>query len=205
VTVTTIGFTAPNRIHVANGRENPYVPEMSPIAEYEADDVLLVSRPEQLRALGTQPRVAIIQLLRQAARSISELATELGVPKGTVGHHVKVLEDAGLIRVVATRKVRAVTERYYGRVARLFLFESEQAPEAVPPLGAATLRQAADEVEQARLATFGLVRARLGPRDAARFGRRLKRFVDDFRQADTQDGPLMSLVVATWYSEPPDA
>jgi DNA-binding transcriptional ArsR family regulator len=178
---------------------------MSPVDDYEADDVLLVSRPEQLRALGTYPRVAIIQLLRQAARSISELAKELDMPKGTVGHHVKVLEEAGLIQVVATRKVRAVTERYYGRVARLFLFESEQAPEAVPPLGAATLRQAADEVEHARLANFGLVRARLAPRDARRLERRLKRIVDDFSQADAGEGPLKSLVVATWSSEPPNA
>jgi DNA-binding transcriptional ArsR family regulator len=178
---------------------------MSPIVDYEAEDVLLVARPEQLHALGKQPRVAIIQLLRQAARSISELAKDLDMPKGTVGHHVKVLEDAGLIRVVATRKVRAVTERYYGRVARLFLFESEQAPEAVPPLGAATLRQAADEIEHARLANFGLVRARLTKHDARRLDRRLRRIVDDFSQADAGEGPLQSLVVATWFSEPPDA
>jgi DNA-binding transcriptional ArsR family regulator len=203
--VTTIGSTAPNRNGLANGRENPYVREVSPVDEYEAEDVLLVSRPEQLRALGTPPRVAIIQLLRVAARSISELGKELDIPKGTVGHHVKVLEDAGLIRVVATRKVRAVTERYYGRVARLFLFEGEQAPEAVPPLGAATLRRAADEVEHAALTNFGLVRARLSPADARRFERRLKRITDDFLARDSGEGPLVSLVVASWYSEDPHA
>ena len=48
-------------------------------------------------------------LLREQARSITELADELDVPTGTVGHHVKVLEDAGLVRVVRTRRVRAVT------------------------------------------------------------------------------------------------
>ena len=42
------------------------------------------------------------------------------MPKGTVGHHLKVLETAGLVRVVRTRQVRALTEKYYGRVARLF-------------------------------------------------------------------------------------
>jgi DNA-binding transcriptional ArsR family regulator len=178
---------------------------MSPIAPYEADDVLLVRRPEQLRALATQPRHAILQLLRETARSISELAAEMDVPKGTVGHHVKVLEDVGLIHVIGTRRVRAVTEKYYGRVARLFLFEGEEAPDAVPPLGAAALRQAADEVEHAALTNFGLVRARLAPADARRFERRLKRLVDDFRAKDSGEGPLVSLVAATWYSEPPYA
>jgi DNA-binding transcriptional ArsR family regulator len=178
---------------------------MSPIRAYEAADTLLVSQPEQLRALASQPRHAILSLLRESAHSASELAAEMGMPKGTVGHHVKVLEDVGLIHVVETRRVRAVTEKYYGRVARLFLFQGEEAPDAVPPLGAASLRQAADEVEHAALANFGLVRARLAPADARRFERRLKRLVDDFRAKDSGEGPLVSLVVASWYSEPPNA
>jgi hypothetical protein len=44
----------------------------------------------------------------------------VGRPKSTVAHHVGVLVDAGLLRVVRTRRVRAIEERYYGRTARLF-------------------------------------------------------------------------------------
>ena len=40
-------------------------------------------------------RTQLIQLLRDRARSTQELSMELGVPKGTVGHHLKVLESAG--------------------------------------------------------------------------------------------------------------
>ena len=74
----------------------------------------------QLRALGDFTRGRIIGLLGQRAASTTELAAALDMPKGTVGHHVKVLEKAGLVRVVRTRQVRALTEKYYGRVARLF-------------------------------------------------------------------------------------
>jgi DNA-binding transcriptional ArsR family regulator len=178
---------------------------MSPIEDYEAEETMLVSRPEQLRALTTQPRQEIIRLLRLGARSISELAQELEMPKGTVGHHVKVLEDVGLIHVVRTRRVRALTERYYGRVARLFLFQGEEAPDAVPPLGAATLRQAADEVERAERPGFALVRARLAAKDMRRFDRRVKRLVDDFKDSDGVDGELVNLAMAFWRTERPDA
>jgi DNA-binding transcriptional ArsR family regulator len=178
---------------------------VSPIEDYEADQTLLVTRPEQLRALTTQPRQEIIRLLRLGARSISELSEEMGMPKGTVGHHVKVLEDVGLIRVVHTRRVRALTEKYYGRVARLFLFQGEEAPDAVPPLGAATLRQAADEVERADRPGFALVRARLAPKDMQRFERRTKRLVADFERSDDRDGKLVNLAMAIWASEQPDA
>ena len=42
----------------------------------------------------------------------------VGRPKSTVAHHVTTLVDAGLFRVVRTRPVRAIDEKYYGRVAR---------------------------------------------------------------------------------------
>ena len=82
--------------------------------------MLVVREHEQLRALGDDLRSKIVVLLRERAASTTELAEKLELPKGTVGHHVKVLEKAGLIRVVRTRQVRALTERYYGRTARLF-------------------------------------------------------------------------------------
>jgi len=65
--------------------------------DYEADDVLIVEDPKQLRALGDEFRAKIVFLLRERAASITELAQVLSCPKGTAGHHVKVLEQAGLV------------------------------------------------------------------------------------------------------------
>ena len=101
-----------------------------PGPDYEAADILVVRAPAQLKALADDLRSRIVILLRERARSTTELAEKLGLPKGTVGHHIKVLEGAGLIRVVRTRRVRAVTEKYYGRTARLFLYESSDAANA---------------------------------------------------------------------------
>jgi DNA-binding transcriptional ArsR family regulator len=178
---------------------------MPTIYDYDAPDTLVVARPEQLRALADELRSRIVALLRERARSTQELSAELGIPKGTVGHHLKVLERAGLIRVVRTRKVRAVVEKFYGRTARLFLFQTEDAADA-RTLGATTLRQAASEMERApESAGFGLVRARLTPKDAKRLERRLERLLDDFRAAETPDGVLSALAVGYWTAERPDA
>ena len=117
--------------------------------DYELDDVLVVEDPKQLRALGDAFRARIVMMLRERAASTSELAAVLETPKGTVGHHMKVLETAGLIRVVRTRKVRALTEKYYGRVARLFVLKGDEAmPDELRGgvLAAMMLRQAADEL-----------------------------------------------------------
>jgi DNA-binding transcriptional ArsR family regulator len=173
--------------------------------DYEADEVLVVSQPEQMRALADGPRTKIVALLREHAQSTQELAEQLGLAKGTVAHHLSVLEHAGLIRVVRTRKVRALTERYYGRVARLFVFMGED-PADTRAVGAAALHEAADELARAHEgAHFGLIHARIAPEDARRFARRLARLVEDFRAADVPDGVPFALVNGLWNTESDDA
>jgi DNA-binding transcriptional ArsR family regulator len=172
-------------------------------ADYDAPETLVVREPEQLRALGDDVRAKIIALLRHNARSTQQLAEHLEMPKGTVGHHLKVLEAAGLIRVVRTRKVRALTEKFYGRTARLFFFEAESAPETVPGLGAAMLRNAADEVSQASASVnFAHLRSRLSRADARRLARRLDKLVADFQAADIKNGDdttaMYSFVCSFW-------
>jgi len=173
--------------------------------DYEAADTLLVADPAQLRAMADPFRTQLIQLLRNRARSTQEISQELKMPKGTVGHHLKVLEAAGLIRVVRTRKVRALTEKFYGRTARLFLYQTED-PADGRAISAVTLRQAASEVDLAPMVTgFGLVRARLTQKDLDRFERRTKKLLDDFRAADTPGGIPTSLTAGIWATEADDA
>lgn len=173
--------------------------------DYAAKDTLLVAEPKQLKAMADPLRTQLIQLLRDRARSTQEIAEELDVPKGTIGHHLKVLEDAKLIRVVRTRKVRAMTEKFYGRTARLFLYQAED-PADGRAISANTLRQAATEVEQAPMATgFGLVRARLTQKDMRRLENRAKKLMADFRAADGAGGRPCSFTMGIWSAERDDA
>ena len=89
---------------------------------YELDDIVNASTNEQMKAVADDTRMDILNLLLEKAATVSQLADALGKPKGTVGYHAKVLDDAGLIRVVRTNKVRAMTEKYYGRVGRTIHF-----------------------------------------------------------------------------------
>ncbi|HEY8409129.1 MAG TPA: winged helix-turn-helix domain-containing protein [Gaiellaceae bacterium] len=178
--------------------------------DYDAPDVLVVREPEQLKALGDELRGRIVVMLRERAQSVSELAAKLEMPKGTVAHHVKVLESAGLLKVVRTRRVRALTESYYGRSARLFLYESADTAgyEDVRNIVAASLRVAAEEIlpvdEEDAAACSGVLRVRLRPADAKRFDRRLTKLMDEFRACDDADGTPYGLALAL-YRRAPDA
>src|SRR5919112_3001500 len=88
------------------------------IPDYEIDDLLVVTAPEQLRALADRLRGTLLELLLERAATVSELAVAVERPKSTVAYHVNQLVEAGLLKVVRTQRVRAIEERYYGRVAR---------------------------------------------------------------------------------------
>lgn len=93
--------------------------------DYELADGLELTDAAQYRALFEQTRQQIVSLLLERAATTSELAEVLGKPKGTVGHHLKVLADAGLVRVVRTKRVRALEAKYYGRTARVFWYDRQ--------------------------------------------------------------------------------
>jgi DNA-binding transcriptional ArsR family regulator len=90
------------------------------VPDYDLAEDVEVTTPAQLRAMAGPLRSTILDLLLERAATVSELADAMRRPKSTVAHHVNVLVDAGMLRVVRTRRVRAIEERYYGRTARLF-------------------------------------------------------------------------------------
>jgi len=92
---------------------------------YELDEVVVADSPARLKALGHPLRTLILDLVLERAMSVTELAARVRKPRGTVAHHVDVLTDVGLLKVTATRKVRAIEERFYGRTAHTIVYPDD--------------------------------------------------------------------------------
>ncbi len=169
--------------------------------------MLEVRSEVQIRAVADSTRRRILSLLRERAASTTELAEALGQPKGTVAHHVKVLEDAVLIRVVRTRKVRAITEKYYGRLARLYrIIADDSEPYDAAAMGALMLRQAADEVapdagKADDPSSLVAVHARVPVADARRFARRLEELASDFQALEGPDERVYGFVAGVYATD----
>lgn len=65
-----------------------------------------VTTDEQLRALSNLTRHRIMAMLRFEPATITQIAERVGLAKGSSSYHVRLLERAGLVKVVRTRKVR---------------------------------------------------------------------------------------------------
>lgn len=84
-----------------------------PAEVFEMDDLDLLGH------MTNPARGAILRRLKEP-RTVAEVADTLRVPVTRLYHHVNKLEQAGLIQVVATRQVAAVTERRYQASGRSF-------------------------------------------------------------------------------------
>jgi DNA-binding transcriptional ArsR family regulator len=99
------------------------------IPDYDLDELVVVTAPEQLRALADPLRTTLLDLLHERAATVTELAQAVRRPKSTIAYHVNLLVNAGLLRVVRTQRVRAIEERYYGRIARTIYIGALSSPE----------------------------------------------------------------------------
>ena len=98
---------------VAAGGWTPAPGVGEPEEVYELQDLDLLTHV-------THPvRGAVLRRLREP-RTVAEVADAMAVPVTRLYHHVNKLEQAGLIRVIATRQVAAVTERQYQASGRSF-------------------------------------------------------------------------------------
>lgn len=167
--------------------------------DYDLPDSLEFTSPEQYRALFEDTRLQIISALNERAATTSELAAVLGKPKGTIGHHLKVLAEAGLVHVVRTKKVRALEAKYYGRTARVFYYHrvNEGAGAAERSISTAAAEIAQVPTGRASEVLGYMHYARIADDRAEEFGRRLTdllmEFTDEPRAGDTTYGMAIAL------------
>jgi DNA-binding transcriptional ArsR family regulator len=91
----------------------------------EPEQEVVLRSPAQFKALGHPLRHRMVNLLRQRPATLSELTAALGSTKGTVGYHVRVLREAGLVRLGSTRQVRGGTEQRFELISRGFRLGEE--------------------------------------------------------------------------------
>ncbi len=165
--------------------------------DYELEDTVSATGPARMKALADPLRMRMCDLVLERAMTVSELADRIGRPRGTVAYHVDLLVDAGLLKVVRTRKVRAVEERYYGRVARTFVFEHdrEDGPPFLPEMLAEFDRRRHHDDETPGITT--LRHARIPLDRAEVFSQRLLdlalEFIDEPREGDVEFGMYLAL------------
>ncbi|MFJ5231942.1 ArsR/SmtB family transcription factor [Kitasatospora sp. NPDC088391] len=160
-------------------------------------EALHVTTAEQLRAVSNLTRHRIMAVLRFEPATITQIAARVGLAKGSSSYHVRLLERAGLVKVVRTQKVRGVTERYYAMAARSIVLPdpTDGGPDVVMRHAVADLEASPADAERHVL----MAHLRLTDQQFTELGARLKALADEYRALSDPALPDASLAFALFH------
>ena len=177
------------------------------IPDYDLDEMVVVTAPAQLRALAEPLRATLLELVLERAATVTEMAKAVQRPKSTIAYHVNLLVGAGLLRVVRTQRVRAIEERYYGRVARTIYIGVLNSPEDQQVVtGINGLAQAAAEAAPAHAADelrCTLVHARIPIEDVRHFWAEVQQLARRFAQIPRSGDQVYGFAAGLYPTDAP--
>jgi DNA-binding transcriptional ArsR family regulator len=177
------------------------------VPDYELEEMLVVSSSAQLRALAHELRGTLLELVLERAATVTELAAAVDRPKSTVAYHVNLLVDAGLLKVVRTQRVRAIEERYYGRVARTIyigaLSSEEDRTLAAVVDAVATAYGESRQAKEADTLRCTLVHARIPLEDVRAFWAEVQEVARRFTQIPRAGDQVYGFVAGLYPTDAP--
>lgn len=183
------------------------LPESVPVVMPDLPVTVTVASEQQLKALGDATRSRILGIIQNQPATAKQIADNLHASPGTIGHHLQVLEEAGLAKVVARRLVRGIVAKYYTRTARIFNFDLPRELTGHKAQTPDFLSLARDEIveslarnEEAVL-TSGLPHMRLSPERAQVYVDRLMAIVDDMiLETPDPEGTVFGMCVSMFIA-----
>ncbi|MEA4882645.1 MAG: winged helix-turn-helix domain-containing protein [Clostridia bacterium] len=164
--------------------------------------VHVASTIEELRALLDRRRIAALKLLAEEPLSVKQLADRLQLMPASLHYHVKVLERAGLVKLVHTKEKSGIVEKRYQAVARDFVVHqslggAREAPGIALEAITRDIRGAIECIEDANerdhVVNAQLINVPMSREVATCFAERLAELAEEFRASGDEN-------VATVYS-----
>jgi DNA-binding transcriptional ArsR family regulator len=193
---------------------NPLDPEAvlpgdMPVPMPELPPSLAVTTAGQLKAFAEPVRTRILGIIQNQPATAKQIADRLGLAPGTVGHHLQVLEAAGLAKIVARRLVRGIVAKYYTRTARIFKFDLPPEVGSSTPMTLRIVSDARDELAGAMAeigeeaaCTCGFPHARLSPERAKVYQERVDALMDDLAAEQPDPNGQVYGLIAVFFVAP---
>ncbi len=164
----------------------PILPADVPVTMPELPPQLTITTAQQFKAVADPVRSRILGIIQNQPATAKQIADRLGIWPGAAGHHLQVLEAAGLAQVVAKRLVRGIVAKYYTRTARIFSYEMPREVTGGVSTSVEIITSAANELSETlseggdeRCLQVGFPHARLSPERAREYEARLNAIIED--------------------------
>ena len=170
--------------------------------------LLVLEENSQIKAYVHPTRIAILRMLAAKKRTVSNVATELGVHPANITHHFKLLEKVGLIQLVERRDIGKNIEKYYRSVARNFVVSFDKPGKSnKKALALSILRNdlstAISTVRRDdKHKVIALIKiARILPRDAKSLQKKIMKLIREFTRYDSAKGKAYTINISVYPNE----
>jgi DNA-binding transcriptional ArsR family regulator len=189
----------------------PILPDTVPIIMPELPPKRVLTNMQEFKAVSDETRSRILGLIQQRPATARQVADRLGSTPGAIGHHLHLLEAAGLVQIVARRFIRGTVANYYTRTARMFVFDFPRGVKGDDPADSISLRMV-DHVhdELTHVLTSGkddpymhngFLHPRLTPERANVYLQRLNSLIEDMiHEAPEPSGQVYSIFITMFTS-----
>ncbi len=99
------------------------------MAQQESFRLLKPIGKEAFKLLEDETRRRIIFLLRDNELTVKEISSELNMTAQNIYHHIRKLQDAGLVQVIDERRAGHLIESYYTVTADTFIYNEDRIEE----------------------------------------------------------------------------
>ena len=196
-----------NQLDPAHERSVPRSADV-PVEMPELPPRVQVDTVAKYKALADRTRTRILGIIQNEPATAKQIAERLKIAPGTAAHHLHVLEDAGLAKVVARRQVRGIIAKYYTRTARIFEYVPLESVTEEQRNADMIVSHVRDEVAEAMgdfgpdaMLTDGLARVRLSREHVDRFVEQLSALFEAFStEPPDPDGQVYSMGIALFRS-----
>jgi DNA-binding transcriptional ArsR family regulator len=169
-----------------NPDDVPILPAGEPVTMPELPPQLTITTSQQFKAIADPVRSRILGIIQNQPATAKQIADRLGIAPGAAGHHLQVLEAAGLAQIVAKRLVRGIVAKYYTRTARIFSYEMPREVTGGVSTSVEIMTSAVNELSETlaeggdeRCRQTSFPHARLSPERARDYEARLSALVED--------------------------
>ncbi len=186
----------------------PTLPGNVPVTMPELPVQLVINTVQQFKAISDPMRSRILGIIQNQPATAKQIADRLGASPGAIGHHLHVLEAAGLAHVVARRLVRGIVANYYTRTARIFKYDLPREVTGDTSINLDIMAKAYEELAEAEAnkeedvhQCAGFPHIRLSPERARYYSERLQALVDDILSEPAgPDGKVYGILVSMFMA-----
>jgi DNA-binding transcriptional ArsR family regulator len=176
--------------------------------DFKPKKLLVLREQPRIKAYVHPTRILILRMLARKKMTVSNIARKLSVHPANITHHIRLLEKAGLIKLVEKKDISKNIEKYYRAIAGHFVVSFDKTKNySKKALALSILRndlstaiKTAGQNNKDEIITVIKI-ARILPQDIKKLQEKIIALIREFSRYDSSKGKAYTMNISVYPNE----